>query len=394
MLSNVDKKSFHNLKIMYLIDLSNNALETIPKNTFYNVTKIHNLNIGNNPLTVISQNMFSKLDVSNIISTRFEICCISPKGTSCSASKPWYISCSILLLNNTMKVAFVCICLTIVLLNIFSASRYLSNRENRKQGGFRIIAFSINCADLLCGIYLGILSVADFYYDRNFIVSHYQWKFSIFCSQAFVINLLFILLVPYFLSLLSLARLMVVKYPFNSRFREVSFVFKCIFVVSISIITTSLSFLMIIRTGQRIPSNLCSPFIDPTDTVTEIKSITLLVALIQVIAFLFISTIYFFLIKTLRQTEEINLTKANKINKNVIFQFLLVTVTNLIGWFPSSMIFVSSLFLGKYPTDLLIWTTVTVVPINSIINPFVFLVFGLKSKPHAHSTSYGHSREI
>ncbi len=43
-------------------------------------------------------------------------------------------------------------------------------------------------------------------------------------------------------------------------------------------------------------------------------------------------------------------------------------------WISSSVIFLVAFFMDKYPTEMLVWTTVVVMPINSVVNPIVLLV--------------------
>ena len=389
----MEEKSFYNLRHILLIDLSQNKLTSVLKYTFYNITRICKLNICNNPLKNIGHDIFSDMSLSSIVSDKFEICCLAPPMVFCPASKPWFTSCSTLLPNLPIKLTFVIIALCILMLNILSLCRNILILNTKQKGElFSILALSINCTDLQCGIYLAILCFANFYFGDDFIVRHNQWKSSITCYMAFLLLLLFSLLIPYFLSLLSIARFMVVKYPLHSKFKTASFVLKCIFWGSILITALVLSVIVIFVRKTVIPTNLCSPFIDPLDKIDEIKLITLFVALVQLFAFTFISSVYILLIKILKQNEGLFSMKSKKFDKNVLLQLILVTVSNLVGWFPSSVIFLSSLFLTKYPTDLLIWTTITVLPLNSLINPLLFIKFSVQNQSHVRKTSSERSR--
>ena len=59
-------------------------------------------------------------------------------------------------------------------------------------------------------------------------------------------------------------------------------------------------------------------------------------------------------------------------------QVVIVTFSNLMCWIPSKIIYISTLFMSKYPTDLFIWTTIAVTPLNSMIDPLVFVVSTMK----------------
>ena len=50
---------------------------------------------------------------------------------------------------------------------------------------------------------------------------------------------------------------------------------------------------------------------------------------------------------------------------------IIATGTNLICWIPSSAILVMTLIWEQFPYKILVWATTIVLPLNSIINPFV-----------------------
>ena len=57
----------------------------------------------------------------------------------------------------------------------------------------------------------------------------------------------------------------------------------------------------------------------------------------------------------------------------LIIQLVVITVSNIICWFPSNSIYITAMFSSTYPISLLIWTTVIGLPINSLINPLTFI---------------------
>ena len=71
-------------------------------------------------------------------------------------------------------------------------------------------------------------------------------------------------------------------------------------------------------------------------------------------------------------------TAEDRSNVRLILQLLTVTTTNIVTWIPSNIIYLSSLYMSRYATDLILWTIVTVTPINSLINPVIFFVTDIK----------------
>ena len=129
-------------------------------------------------------------------------------------------------------------------------------------------------------------------------------------------------------------------------------------------------------TKESLPLNLCLPFVDPTNSIFLTKIIAWGVAVIQVIVSVLILALHSLLIQYLRKYQmEIGQGKNKEhSDKRIIIQLALITVSNIICWLPTNIIYLMSLFLPRYPTGLVIWTTVLVTPLNSIINPTVFAI--------------------
>ena len=371
-------KSFYDMRTILLIDLSHNKVNKISKSTFFNVHKIQILNLFENHLKNIESDMFNLVKISVTLTSNFHICCLLPKGSRCLAKKPWYSSCSAILLSTSMKTAISVLSSLIISLNLISIGRNIVFIRRKREGSiFSIFMVFINFVNSMCGMYLILVWLQNHYYQYGIILSLIQQKSNTLCLLTFMFNLFSTLLEPYFLTLLSVARFMVVRYPFEYRFKSSSFVLRYIFHGSLFSVVITVSFVLRFVSNQTSPSCMCSPFIDPSDSLPEIKIITLLVALVQVVAFIFISVFYLCLIKTLKERDEQSPVMSKTVNR---LQLIFSTASSLIGWLPSSIIFLSCLFLPTYPTALPMWTTILVVPTTSLANPLIFLIFDVKSK--------------
>ena len=299
--------------------------------------------------------MFSGVPVNVMITDDFHICCISPKYTECSKMPPWYSSCSNLLPNIGTRLLFSIISFIIFAGNSLSFFKHFNTVKKKQRGGLHsIIVCATNVGDFLCGGYLFIIWMGDLQYGREFIVNEMKWKNGVSCSVAFILILMFSLVVPYLLSLLSFARYMVVVYPMESKFRSPSFVCNCVFAgTNFSLLIAFVSAVNL-NLKQIIPTQLCSPFIDPTDSTALIRFLTIGVTILQMSAFCFIITIYFQLLHFIRKLKQEMLFESKLMSRGLVTQILLVTVSNLAGWFPSSLIFLIFLLKSKYPVDLVI----------------------------------------
>ena len=62
----------------------------------------------------------------------------------------------------------------------------------------------------------------------------------------------------------------------------------------------------------------------------------------------------------------------------MVSQLILISTSNILCWFPTNAIYLSAMYLPIYPINLVIWTTEIIMPINSVINPCVFLLTNMK----------------
>ena len=379
LIRHIEDQSFTNLQSLKFVNLSNNNILNVPQFIFLNINFLNVISIKNNPLRSIHENAFQDVKVKLIESTSYQICCIVNQKVKCNAEKPWYISCSDLLSTRSMKFIYILMSIFILFVNIFSIFSHATLRKSKPT--YFITVVSVNMTDMLCGLYLCLIWITDLYFQGKFISHERHWRSSFLCFTAFGMSIWFSIVTPLILLFLSFLRLIVVVNPLSIKLKNTRSMFKClltIILISMSVATV-LTFLMKF-TQEKVPLNLCLPFVDPTNSILLIKVIAWCVAVLQVIISVMILASHSFLVQNLRQYHmkmDSNKEKQQS-NKTIIIQLALITVSNIICWVPTNIIYLTSLFLPRYPTDSVIWTTVLVTPLNSMINPTVFTVTLLK----------------
>ncbi len=377
----LEKNSLVNLKYLSILDVSHNELKTFCENIGLNV-EMEMLFLQQNNIEVLQLNTFKNVDLTLLESDRFEVCCSKPSKARCSAQKPWYKSCSNLLINSKTKVTFCCVSFSVITLNIIS-SYICFNLYLKSLQIYSLLATSINMSDMLYGTYMTILWSADFHYGDVFIFYEKQWKSGITCFAAFSIVIFFSYTTAFLLSLLSFLRFFAVAFPIKIKTVANSSVKKLIFLMCIISLALSISFSLSLKLlHHEIPFHLCFPFLDPDKSADVVKLYTWGTVLFQLACSMFIIFMHVLLAKEILSGSEMILQqKNNKVNSGPIFlQLVFVSVSNLLCWIPSGIIFIVSFFLHKYPISMVVWTILVLSPINSIVNPCAFVCLELKSK--------------
>ena len=403
LIQHIKSGCFSDFVHLIIINLKNNEITKLSTASFLNLTSLKFLDMSNNPLSVIKSNSFANLRLLNfteieigeiksqafdhmkksfvIINTNYYLSCISPPHSICTRHPPWYVSCSGIVPGNLLTVLFWCVLLAILALNVLSivihALKIMANKI------FLITVLSININDILFALYLLIILISKSSLHESVFLQG-KWRSHLFCFLAFGTILWYTILSQVLLVFMSLGRLLVVLYPLSSKFRKSHFTLKCILAAYCSSFGISLLVTILFETLYIfVPIDFCMPFINPAKSIVLCDILTWTVVITQTISSVAISTMYTLLYKTYKRSEIITVSSNQNKAKIIFIQIFLVSTSNILCWFPSNVIYIVAATKVTYPIDLIIWTILTVLPINSLVNPLVLIIkFARKVKGH------------
>ena len=240
LIRHIEDQSFTNLQSLKFVNLSNNNILNVPQFIFLNTQSMDIISIKNNPLRSIHENAFQNVEVKLIESTSYQICCIVNQKVKCNAEKPWYMSCSDLLSNGTMKFIYVLMSIFIMCVNTVSIFCHAILRNSNTT--YFITVVMVNMTDMLCGLYLFVIWITDLYFKGKFIFHERHWRSSFLCFTVFGMSLWFSIVTPFILLFLSLSRLMVVVNPLSIKFKKTKTIFK--YLLAILLVSMSVSIVL------------------------------------------------------------------------------------------------------------------------------------------------------
>ncbi len=375
-ISLIEDQSFRNLTALQFLSLSNNPLGNLPEKFIFDSLSVRLVSMRNISLQHFDTDAFQAATSLMVDVTDYHLCCIAPSRINCTSEIPWYFSCSDLLPETAMRVIFILVSVFILVLNISSLAVHLM----MPQKAYLCVVVSANMTETLFLLYLCFLWGADIYFEGEFLLEEELWRTSSGCFAAFDIVLWFTLLSPFVLMFLSLSRLMIVIHPLNTKFKRTKFAITCVSSVTSASFSLSLAVTLIVNfTSKLLPTPLCLPFIDPSDTVILIKIITWSVAVTQFGASITMIILHILLVyKKFQAQKNIRKSKQDDTSSSMIIQLVIINTSNILCWLPANAVYLAAIFLSRYPTSLIIWTTASVSPVNSIINPVVFLVTAIR----------------
>lgn len=71
-----------------------------------------------------------------------------------------------------------------------------------------------------------------------------------------------------------------------------------------------------------------------------------------------------------------------KSNTSKMAQVVCIILSSIACWILSGVVYLTVMYLEQYPTEMLTWVIITAVPLNSLVNPLVF-VFTTMKKRHS-----------
>ena len=269
MISEIQNEAFLNLPALLILDLSNNILFIFTPAVIINCFELEGIIFQNTTIYIPEVHIIQNLGIGHLISDNYFHCSFKPPNTICTASSlaPWYFSCTDLLVNNGVKIYFMS--LMILFVNSFSfLGQLLSIQYTKNKAMSALVVLTLNITDFASGIYFLILWVADLHYQGRFAIDEKEWKSALMCFTALSICLTFSLLSTFFLTFLPFLRFWTVVNPLSMKFGNTVFT-KTVLCVTIllSILTTTIIAYVVKIFHEEVPFKLCSPFVDPTDSV-------------------------------------------------------------------------------------------------------------------------------
>ena len=382
-LRNIEINAFHNIFNLIKLDLSNNNLLEFSANIFLKMN-IFMINISHNNLKILDTNI-ENLEASMISTNDYRICCLMQESDLICSRKPtWPQSCNLMLNSRAVEVFCLIFSIIIIMFNliaftfgIFKHSKSKLKSKMQIQSAFRLNTLCLHFNDLLFGIYLLVIFSAGRYYNKYFVIHADQWLSGVLCKSCGLITSIALLNSLFLLTLISMSRFVAVKYPFSSHFKNIQFLIRYLLAGFLSNISFCVGIFLLynaLEAKHGMPSSTCL-FLGETLNSKTIKCFTIQVALLQFCSCILIIILYSHIIKLYSASEVRGL--QGKVEKQVLLQALLVTVTNAISWLPSGIIYMISVTVETYPISLLIWNAVLINPINSLVNPILFCIIPL-----------------
>ena len=205
------------------LDLSENRIQQIEDNAFAALVS-ETIYLNQTQVILFSADLFTGIEqVGLLVTDALKFCCIKPyflANDKCIPHVNRISSCDDLLQNEILRPFAWTIGLTSVICNVLAFISRMYDKERLKLG-YGIFVSNLAVSDFLMGIYLVTIVSADVHYRGNYMLNDDVWRTGVWCKLAGVLATLSSETSVLFICLVSIDRLLVVKFPFgNVRLRQ------------------------------------------------------------------------------------------------------------------------------------------------------------------------------
>ncbi len=394
---NIEEFSFSDLNKLRSLDISFNAISELKRDVFHGVKNLVFLNIKENPILFIDMDVLQPFKRNlKILTESYKICCLeSVIILDCAAEPQWPNSCHRLFNDKAVRIMFWLVGILGCYLNFFSVivgteqeTRH-PNEEKKKAGQqqqkpkkgkekskrvYGLIVKSIAFGDSLVCLTLLIIAGADEYIGKEYVQYDIIWKQHALCLISSMTYIASNLVSVFSLNIMAISRYSVVKLPFDSTYlRFYPVIFQLVVGVTLSTLlagTLSIIYKLHVRSGA-LPSGLCL-LIGNIDKSFIPTMVTIFTLVSQGISVFSIPVLYTLLLFEIRKQDKKMADQSQ--GKKSVSNAVLVSMTNIITWIPCVVMLTLTLAWEKYPFKMLIWMTAIILPLNAILNPFIFVM--------------------
>lgn len=406
-LQDINWQMFRLLNALKSLYLRNTQIATLAPGMFPANFRLNSLDLRGNTISRIYPEMFVNVTVkTNLYFDNFKLCCPQLHNEEtylkgCQFPKDPFSSCSDLISSNCLQVLlFVSGFLALIGNGVVIVYRIVFDKAIFKMGYGQFVTH-LSFSDFLMGVYLIIIASADVNYRGSYLWDEIQWRNSVLCKLAGFLSTLSCEVSTLFVFLITFDRFLVIRFPFGQfKLRGKTVVGLCIVAWTVGIVLAiipALSYFggwsVYTATGTCVGLPLIS---DSNPGWLYAQSIFIYV---NFVLFIVIAIGQVVIYKAMSDMT-INMTCLNGSSTRraqdmtVAKRLSLVVVTNFLCWFPIGVLGLVVLSGYDIGIEAYSWLVVTVLPVNSAINPILYTVPGLIMKWRRFKESPTHLKSL
>ena len=360
-LMHIDSLAFIHLSALTSLDLSGFSFDNLEDNVFIGLDSLNELNISKNGIKEIKNRQFeslsslSKLDMrGNVIvefdqevfygldnlkflyADSFTLCCVRPasvKEENCWPEKNEFSSCADLMRNEVLRIAIWIIGIAAFMGNIIVLFIRFYIERGSLGKTYSIFVTNLSVADTLMGVYLIIIAITDTVFRGSYVWNDYSWRNGDWCKMAGVLVTVGSEGSVLFLCLITIDRLLVVKFPFgNVRITKYASFVLCglvwIIVLALAVVP------LLLHSSFYSRSAVCLALPLTRDRPEGWQFSIGVFVVFNFLAFLLIATAQIVIYLEISSTRKNIASRGRRVDMAIARKLFFVAITDFLCWFP------------------------------------------------------------
>ncbi|CAC5369999.1 unnamed protein product [Mytilus coruscus] len=378
--------TFNGLENLETFNITGNGLTTVEKNAFDGLVSLLTIDLTQNDVTTFSLDIFSRLShLTKMKTDSYIFCCLKPKSVSaenCFPKMDEFSSCSNLMRNDILRVCLWVISINALIGNIGVILYRIINENKLLYMANWLFIMNLGVSDMLMGVYLGIIAVADMYYSGNYILHDREWRDSHVCKFAGILAAISCEASVNFIMLTTLDCYLMVKFPFGKRritnkTAKMSTLVCWVIIIIIAVVPISNTSYFSNMFYSKTAVCLALPF--SRQKLSGWEYSTAIFVFYNCVAFIVIAWCQLSIFNAAKSSNRI-MAKKTKQDLTLGRRVFLVVLTDFLCWFPVGIMGVLAMTGQVFPSEVYSWVAVFVMPINAALNPFLYTFSTIKQE--------------
>ena len=362
------------------LNLSFSSIQEVGLTGFTFTPQLTSLYMEGTALQTFPADVLRSLSYLRIVtSDTYKLCCkqILPdrfEWISCTAPRNEISSCEDLLQSGTYRVFLWLISFLSLLGNVLCLMVRVCVQRGMSTRGFHVFVTNLCMADLLMGVYIVIIGVADELFRGKYLFMDTLWTHSVACKVAGFLSLLSCEVSALIIFLITLDRFVVLHFPFSSvRFQRTSATVACLFTWLVGWVLASIPLVPMTSHWEFFSqTGICIPLpVTRQGFKGRVYSVSVFIIL-NFVLFIFIATgqafIYWTIERNTMRTDRTNISRDLTVARRLVS----VAVTDFLCWFPIGLCGLLASTDVPIPSEVNVGLAIFVLPLNSALNPFMY----------------------
>jgi hypothetical protein len=247
-------------------------------------------------------------------------------------------------------------------------------QKNGAKSAFNLFVTSLGIADLLMGVYVGIIVTADAAFQGEYLLHEPLWVTSSACKAAGFLSLLSSEVSALTILLITLDRFIVLRFPFSTfRFKKTS-----VGILSLATWVTGVAMAMV----PLLPATSHWEFYSQTGVCIPL-TVTWrsfpgqgyfmgILIILNFILFILIAAGQSFIYWSVQHNTMVTNTTRKSHKLTIARRLITVAVTDFLCWFPIGLCGILAWTGSVIPGEVIVAMAMLALPLNAALNPFLY----------------------